>query len=445
MTAVDGANAGPGTVPEAGPGPGPAGGPDGPVPVVLAGGRGHGSWHLENLRRLAAAGRVRLAGVCEPRPLAAAELAGFDGVEQSPDLAGLLERTGARITVVCTPIHTHTELALTAARAGSHLLLEKPPTPSYAEFLRLTEGVAAAGTACQIGFQSLGSHALDAIAELIGGGAVGRVRGIGGAGAWVRGEDYYTRAPWAGRRALGGRDVVDGVLTNPLAHAVATALRIDGSDRAEDLAGIELEQYRAHEIEADDTSCLRLTTVRGTRITVAVTLCAERSSDPYLIVHGDRGRITFWYTRDRVLLRRAGHPPEERRYGRTDLLEDLLAHLATGSPLLVPVDRTGAFTRVVEAVRTAPPPVRLREPDWHRADGPARRTGGTAPRRVVAGVDALVEAGAETLSLFSELGADWAVPAAAAERTGTAVPQQAAWQQHIENVEPRTENRGEPA
>ncbi|MCC5034396.1 Gfo/Idh/MocA family oxidoreductase [Streptomyces sp. WAC 00631] len=426
MTAVDGANAGPagpGTVPDAvlraGPvtGPdvrpeaGPADGPDGPVPVVLAGGRGHGSWHLENLRRLSEAGRVRLAGVCELQPLAAEELAGFDGVEQSPDLAGLLERTGARITVVCTPIHTHTELALTAARVGSHLLLEKPPTPSYEDFRRLTEGLAAAGTACQIGFQSLGSHALDAIAGLIGGGAVGRVRGIGGAGAWVRGEDYYTRAPWAGRRTLGGRDVVDGVLTNPLAHAVATALRIDGSDRAEDLAGIELEQYRAHEIEADDTSCLRLTTARGTRITVAVTLCAERTADPYLLVHGDRGRITFWYTRDRVLVQRAGHAPEERLYGRTDLLEDLLAHLATGSPLLVPAHRTGAFTRVVEAVRTAPPPVRLTEPVWHRADGPAWRSGGTAPRRVISGVDELVAASAETLSLFSELGADWAVPA----------------------------------
>ncbi|CAM5346113.1 hypothetical protein SALBM135S_00522 [Streptomyces alboniger] len=44
-------------------------GPRLPLPVVLAGARGHGRWHLENIRRLQRAGRVRLVGVCELRPL----------------------------------------------------------------------------------------------------------------------------------------------------------------------------------------------------------------------------------------------------------------------------------------------------------------------------------------------------------------------------------------
>ncbi|PGH50954.1 Gfo/Idh/MocA family protein [Streptomyces sp. Ru87] len=390
------------------PEPRPAAGPQEPVPVVLAGARGHGRWHRENLRRLVAAGRVRLAGVCELEPLTAEELDGFEGVEQSADLGSLLERTGARVTVVCTPIHTHTDLALTAARAGSHLLLEKPPAPSYAEFERMAKGVAAEGAACQIGFQSLGSHALDAIAELLADGAVGEMRGIGAAGAWVRGTDYYTRAPWAGRRTLDGRDVVDGVLTNPLAHAVVTALRIDGSDRADAISGIELEQYRANDIEADDTSSLRLRTARGTRVTVAVTLCAERPGEPYVVVHGVRGRITFWYKQDRVLLERDGREPEERVHARTDLLENLLAHLRDGTPLLVPPERTGAFMRIVEAVRTGPAPVPLPGDAWHTEPGGARRPDGAGPRRVVRGVDALVAASAGSLALFSELGAGWA-------------------------------------
>ncbi|MFJ7999615.1 Gfo/Idh/MocA family protein [Streptomyces sp. NPDC096310] len=406
----------------------------GPLPVVLAGARGHGRTHLVNIRRLEQAGLVRLVGICELKPLSEEELAGFGAPEQSDDFAGLLERTGARIAVLCTPIHTHTELALVAADHGVHTLLEKPTTPSYGDYERLLAGLAERDTACQVGFQSLGSHALDAIGRLVADGAIGAVRGIGAAGAWVRDDAYYRRVPWAGRRSLNGRDVVDGVLTNPLAHAVATALRLDGSERAEDIAEIELEQFRANDIEADDTSCLRVRTARGTRITVAVTLCAERAGEPYVVVHGGRGRITFWYKEDRVLVERtdgggtggrdgSGDPAGDADgyggtgaergsatdragtvHGRTDLLENLVAHLRDGTELLVPAERTGAFMRIVEAIRTGPLPTPLPADAWSVVPGEK------APRRVVKGIDALVAASADTLSTFSELGAGWAAP-----------------------------------
>ncbi|MFI2433731.1 Gfo/Idh/MocA family protein [Streptomyces sp. NPDC018693] len=373
------------------------------VPLVLAGARGHGRWHLDNIRRLADKGIVRLAGICELTPLTPDEIPdGLGTPEQSADFGALLDATGARIAVVCTPIPTHTDLALTAAAKGVHLLLEKPPAPSYAEFHRMADGVAAAGVACQIGFQSLGSHAVPAIRELIADGTIGEVTGVGGAGAWARPEAYYRRAPWAGKRRLNGVDVIDGALTNPLAHAVATALALDGATRAEDVADIETELWHANAIESDDTSCIRLTTAAGRRITVAATLCAEHPDDPYVLVHGSRGRITYWYKQDRVLLQRADHGPEEFEYGRTDLLENLVEHLTDGTPLLVPPDATGAFMKAAEAIRTAPDPSQLPASAWQLRKDEARR--------VVPGIDALVAACADTLSLYSELGAPWALP-----------------------------------
>ncbi|MGV9349354.1 Gfo/Idh/MocA family protein [Streptomyces spiralis] len=374
--------------------------PTTPLPLVLAGARGHGRWHLDNIRRLQAEGLVRLAGICELTPLTEAELPeGIGTPAQSADFGALLDATGARIAVICTPIPTHTELALAAARRGVHLLLEKPPAPSYAEFRRMADGVAAAGVACQIGFQSLGSHAVPAIRELIDQGAIGQVAGVGGAGAWARDEAYYRRAPWAGRRRLNGVDVVDGVLTNPLAHATATALALVGTTGAGDVTGIETELWRANAIESDDTSCVRVTTARGP-VTIAATLCAERPDEPYVLVHGGSGRITFWYKQDRVLVQRAGHGPEELYFGRTDLLENLVAHLTAGAELLVAPASTDAFMRVVEAVRTAPDPEPLPAGVWRTLPGERRR--------VVPGVDGLVAAAADTLSLYSELGAPWA-------------------------------------
>ncbi|MBW8796039.1 MAG: Gfo/Idh/MocA family oxidoreductase [Streptomyces sp.] len=373
-----------------------------PIDLVLAGARGHGRWHLENIRRLQEKGIVRLAGICELTPLGADELPqGLGQPAQAADFGALLDATGARIAVVCTPIPTHTDLALTAAERGVHLLLEKPPAPSYAEFRRMADGVAKAGVACQIGFQSLGSHAVPAIRRLIADGAVGDVVGVGGAGAWARPEAYYRRAPWAGKRRLNGVDVIDGVLTNPLAHAVATGLALLGTDRAEDVNRIETELLRANDIESDDTSCVRVTTPRGP-VTVAATLCAEEPGDPYVLVHGTGGRITHWYKQDRVLVQRAGHGPEEIEYGSTDLLENLADHLTTGAALLVEPDATGAFMRVVEAIRLADDPLALPADAWHHLPGDGRR--------VVTGIDALVAASADTLSLYSELGAPWAPP-----------------------------------
>ncbi|MEU6303224.1 Gfo/Idh/MocA family protein [Streptomyces chartreusis] len=374
------------------------------VPIVLAGARGHGRWHLDNIRRLQDKGIVRLAGICELTPLSDDELPeGLGAPEQSADFGALLDSTGARVAVICTPIPTHADLALTAARKGVHLLLEKPPAPSYAEYRRMADGIAETGVACQIGFQSLGSHAVPAIRTMMAEGAIGEITGIGGAGAWARPESYYRRAPWAGRRRLNGVDVVDGALTNPLAHAVATALALNGTVRADDVTGVETELLRANDIESDDTSCVRVGTAQDRPVVVAATLCAEDPDEPYVVVHGDRGRITFWYKQDRVLLQRADRGPEESEYGRTDLLENLVEHLIDGTDLLVTPQVTGAFMKVVEAIRLAPDPARLPAGAWQLLPD--------EQRRVVPGIDGLVAAAADTLALYSELGAPWADPA----------------------------------
>jgi predicted dehydrogenase len=367
------------------------------VDVVLAGAHGHGRQHLENLRRLAAAGKIRLAGVCDPIPVDALALDGLGAPPQSADLAWLLDRTGAQVAILVTPIQTHAELTLTAVEHGAHVLLEKPPAATYADFERMAAGVARSGKLCQVGFQSLGSAAIPAVRELIEGGAIGAVRGIGVAGAWERTFDYFRRAPWSGRRSVGGTAVVDGALTNPFAHALATALAVDGSEGPDDVGELELELYHAFPIESDDTSCLRLRTARGTVLTVAVSLCAPKRNEPYVVVHGDAGRITFVYTRDEVLLERAGETTT-LHYPRTELLEDLLSALDGSRGLMVPLSRTGAFMRVLEAVRTAPDPRPIPEDQLQMDD----------VHRVIPGIEDLVSASAEGLSLYSELGVSWA-------------------------------------
>jgi len=372
---------------------------DRPADVVLVGARGHGRWHLDNLRRLQAVGAARLVGVCDPSTLTPAELQGFDDVFVTPDLGVVLTRTRPDVTVICTPIHTHADLAVEAMHHGSHVLLEKPPAPTWTEYHRIAAAAEATGRACQIGFQDLGSTALPEIRRLVDDGVIGELRGIGAACAWVRPRSYFTRSPWSGRRSLDGVPVVDGALTNPFAHATASALRLAGATSRDQLCSLETELYHANDIEADDTSCLRIRTGSGVLIVVAATLCAAENRDPAIVLHGTGGRITLRYKVGEVTVE-SERERWTRRFPRRDLLENLLAHTAGQEALLSPVTGMGAFMHVVEAVRRAPDPLPV--PGLLKSDD--------QEHVVIPGIDEAVTTACESLALFSELDLPWAPP-----------------------------------
>jgi predicted dehydrogenase len=360
-----------------------------PPRVVLVGAHGHGRGHLTYLAAREAAGRIRLAGVADVRPLdeQQRELAGDAFV--GSDAAQVIAEVRPSVVVISTPMHTHAGLAKLAFDAGAHVLLEKPPTPTMAEFDRLLTTQREAGVVCQVGFQAFGSRAYAELARMIAAGKLGEVRRIGFAGRWARDEAYYARAAWAGRRSLDGVPVMDGALTNPFAHGVAMALRLDGEAGDESVRHVEVDTYRAYPIEADDTASVRILSANGTPITAAVTLCAETAQEPVIEVEGSSGRAQLWYTEDR--LRTAAG---ERRYDRVGLLDNLLDHLANPAvPLVAPLADTRSFMQVVEAIRQSPAPTPIDQ----------RFQQVVAGRRIIMGVDDAVRQAAHTGVLFSEL------------------------------------------
>jgi hypothetical protein len=137
-------------------------------------------------------------------------------------------------------------------------------------------------------------------------------------------------------------------------------------------------------------------------VTVAVSLCASRRHEPYLVVHGDAGRAQLVYTRDEVTV----DPGDTSTHARTDLLENLVDHVRSGARLLVPLSRTAAFTRVLEAVRLAPEPAEIPAGD-QLVD---RDSTGAPVRRVLPGIADLTARSAERLALYSELDVPWAPP-----------------------------------
>jgi predicted dehydrogenase len=379
-----------------------------PVPrIALVGVHGFGAHHLANLDRLQAAGALELVAVADPNPPEPGRLAG--GVQVFHNLDELL---GAGIkpdvVIIATPIQTHAALAREALAAGADVYLEKPTAASMAQFEELRQAADAAGRSVQIGFQSLGSLALPALAQAIENGTLGTIRGYSATGLWLRDKAYYQRSRWAGKRTINGVDVVDGVTTNPLAHAVATALHIAGIHSADAIATVETDLYRAHDIEGDDTSAVRITPKEGPAVVSALTVCAPEQLEPFVTVHGTAGTAVFYYTTD-VLEITTEAGTTRGTHARADLLENLLAHRASGTPLLSSLENSGAFMRVLEAVRAAPDPSPI--PGEHVkwvGEGPAAHP-------VVTDIGAWIQRATAAQATFSEIGAPWARPAQATD------------------------------
>ena len=368
--------------------------------IALVGVHGFGERHLANLARLEAAGALELVAVADPLPPQAGTLA--ESVAVFPDLEALLAaQPGADVVILATPIQTHAPLALAALDAGMDVYVEKPPVASRAQFEQVLAAARANGRLVQVGFQSLGSHALPAIRARVAAGEIGTVLGISATGQWLRTKAYFKRSRWAGKRSLDGTDVVDGVATNALAHAVATGLSLAGAHTLADVASVETDLYRANDTESDDTSVLRVRTAGGDTLLCALTLCASEQQDPTVTVHGTRGDITLFYTRDEVVI---STPDGERRdtFGRTDLLENLLDARATGAPLLGALPDTGAFTAVLEAIRTSPAPAPI-DPASISWEGD-----GDDAHPVVQGISDMMGRAIKAQATFAELGAPWA-------------------------------------
>lgn len=334
--------------------------------VALVGTSGYGRRHLEQLLAWQGEGVLRLAALvdltfdAETRRL-------VDKAHADPQWLSTIDGLAVDLTVVATPPHTHFALAEQVLRSGSALYLEKPPVPllSQLDALRAIEPRRRA----EVGFQQARAT-IERLEALLP--EVGEVERITGHGCLSRPDSYYTRSPWAGAWYVNGEAVFDGVLFNPLAHVVHTALtlarRIDASWIPE---SVEADLYSIHDISGDDTGVLRIRSSGGPTVVAVGTTAADVVQAPSITVHGSRGRVTVPHGG-------SVHP----------LLEALKDIDGPPDPL-IDLDAVRPFVSVVNQAVAAGEPARL-------------------PRSAAAGISELVDRVVDTGSLFAELGSGWA-------------------------------------
>jgi predicted dehydrogenase len=146
-----------------------------PGTTVRVGVLGAGAWaraaHLPGYRRDPRCRIVAVADVEIDRARDAARA--FDIPTATSDACDLFRRDDIDLIDVCTPSHTHFELAWSALDAGKHVLCEKPVAYDYRDTERASDLARRKGLKTKVGLTFRYSPAMRYMRELVAGGFIG--------------------------------------------------------------------------------------------------------------------------------------------------------------------------------------------------------------------------------------------------------------------------------
>lgn len=166
--------------------------------------------------------RVRLVAAADPRDEARAAFQAEFGAPAFAAAGELLADPRVEVVYIAAPHAAHSELAMAAARAGKHVLVEKPMALSLRDCRRMTQAAHDARVTLLVG----PSHGFDRpvawAADLIASGAVGAARMV--SATTFTDFLYRPRRPEELETAKGG-----GVVFSQAAHQVDVVRRLVGA------------------------------------------------------------------------------------------------------------------------------------------------------------------------------------------------------------------------
>ena len=226
---------------------------------------------------------ARLSAVTDVAAGAAQAFADARGCAAEPSVDDLLARRDVDVVCVCVPSGLHAEAGIRAAKAGKHLVVEKPIDVTLEAADRLIAAARQAGVALTVMSQHRFDPGVLLLKRLIDDGALGTLL-IGEASPkWYRTQGYYDSAPWRGTWAMDG-----GALLNQGVHYV-DLLRWCMGPAAEVTAVCTTQ---AHSIEVEDTALAIVRFASGAVGTLSATTAAYPGFPQRLEITGTEGTVT---------------------------------------------------------------------------------------------------------------------------------------------------------
>src|SRR5689334_10631838 len=168
--------------------------------------------HFEALHKIEG---LTLTAVCDIVPDRARAAAEQQGVDAFTAYEELLQRADCDVVSVCTPSGLHSAQGVVAARAGKHVVTEKPMSISLAQADDLVKACDDAGVHLFVVKQNRLNPPIQLLRRAVDKGRFGRIFLANTTVRWQRPQDYYDAAPWRGTWEFDG-----GALMNQASHYV---------------------------------------------------------------------------------------------------------------------------------------------------------------------------------------------------------------------------------
>jgi UDP-N-acetyl-2-amino-2-deoxyglucuronate dehydrogenase len=152
--------------------------------------------------------RVEVAWAMSPTAARRAAFSARFPFPATGSLGSILEDRSITAVAVLTPPNTHLEIAAELARAGKHILLEKPLDISTARAERLVAACADAGVTLGVVLQHRFKPAAERLAAILRAGALGQIVNCSTSIRLWRPQSYYDE-PGRGTKARDGGGVLD--------------------------------------------------------------------------------------------------------------------------------------------------------------------------------------------------------------------------------------------
>jgi UDP-N-acetyl-2-amino-2-deoxyglucuronate dehydrogenase len=237
--------------------------------------------HFEALK--AHADNANLVAVCDTDERALEEAAKSTGVRAYPDLHELLTHSDCDIVVLCTPSGLHSAQAIEIARAGRHVMTEKPMATRWRDGLEMVRECDRAGVRLFVVKQNRHNATLQLVKRAIGQRRFGRIHMVTINVFWQRPQEYFDSAKWRGTWEFDG-----GALMNQASHYVDLVDWLIGPVES-------VQAYMAtlgRNIQVEDTATVGLRWRSGALGSVNVTMLTyPRNLEGSITILGERGTV----------------------------------------------------------------------------------------------------------------------------------------------------------
>ena len=241
--------------------------------------------------------QVDIVGGYSPTPERRREFVASYGLPAVDSLDGLLENPRVDAVLILTPPRTHAELAIQAAMAGKHVLLEKPIDVTLTQARMLVDAVEREGRKLGVVFQYRFRPGTIVLRKLLRDGELGDLLSVSCAVRWWRSAEYYAQ-PGRGMRDRDG----GGVLLTQSIHTLDVLLDLVGPVRR---VSAQCRTSALRRIDTEDIACAAVDYDCGAVGVIDATTVAYPGYPERIELAGTKGSAVL--EAERLTVHRVGH------------------------------------------------------------------------------------------------------------------------------------------